>query len=265
MQIVEKALNELKKAMLILQIGDKLFNALLIFTLFLLLFNLLKLKWYYSFVPSLGYLIGIAMYTYITNIYLVVEGKVPEMKEQLRTVADNVNKSNEILDSLKQDVIKNMRKVKTSYFMDFRRLGIRVLMICVLAFIIVLMSFFNVKFEFSGFDLNDNVNEIGIRNSGPEAVRLEYSLSEGNLSDILGNKSLAELGKKEFKLEINPLESDADLSIISNADSENDFSEPNFPKEIYTRYDVAYNEKIAKENQDVVRNYFEEIIGDNNG
>src|SRR3989344_1086445 len=254
MQIVEKALKELKKAILIIQLGDKILNALLLFAIFLLIFNLLNISWYYSFIPALGYLFGIFIYTYLMNLFLVVEKKVPEMHEQLRTVADNVYRSNDIIDSLKQDVLRNMKHVKTSYFMDLKNVSRRIIALCVLGFVIVLLSFFNVKFDFAGFVApTDFINEIGIRNSRPDVVRLDYSLSEGNLSDILGNKSLAELGTKEFRLQINPLESDADLSIISEEDSEKDFSEPNFPKEIYTRYDVAYNEKIAKENQEVVR------------
>ena len=265
MQIVERALKELKKVVLILILGDKIINSLLVFSGFLLIFNIFGILWYYSFVPFFGYLLAVAVYTYLSNLYLDVERKVPDMKEQLRTVADNVYKSNEILDSLKQDVLKQMRKVKTSYFMDIKFLTLRLLILCTVAFIIVILAFLNVKFEFKGFDLSNDINEIGIRNSKAEVPIVEYRLSEGNINSILGNKSLAELGKKEFQLKVNPLDSEADLSVLSGEDSNKDFIDSSFPKEIYTRYDVAYNEKIARENRDIVRNYFEEIIGETNG
>ena len=63
---------------------------------------------------------------------------------------------------------------------------------------------------------------------------------------------------EELILTINPLESDADTSKVK-PNSEKDFDKPTFPKEIYTSYDVAYNERINKENQKVVKNYFEKI------
>ena len=116
---------------------------------------------------------------------------------------------------------------------------------------------------FFNFDLgigNETIlNKIGIRNYGQDPVKLNFFLSEGNISDILGNKSIAELGNKELQLGIGQLQSDADLSIV-DGESELDFNQPNFPKEIYTSYDVSYNEKIDKENQKVVKNYFDQII-----
>ncbi len=56
------------------------------------------------------------------------------------------------------------------------------------------------------------------------------------------------------------MESDADVNDINQIRQE-DFNAPIFPKEIYTSYDVAYNERIAKENQKVVKSYFEQISG----
>jgi len=89
-------------------------------------------------------------------------------------------------------------------------------------------------------------------------VDLNLSYVEGNLDDILGNRSIAKLGVKELSLIIRPLESDADLNNIKQVSKE-DFNAPIFPKEIYTSYDVAYNDRIAKENQKLVKNYFEQI------
>lgn len=260
MQIVEKALGELRKVLFVLDFSGKFLDAFLIFLFFLLMMNIFSFTWYYSLLPALVYLIVSLIFSYFQNKYLFVEHKVPELNEQLRTVADNIYRSNPIVDSLKEDVVKNMKKVKTSYFINEKVIGIKLLVLCGLAFLIVLFSFINIKFDVNGFDLDlsDQLKAIGIRNYGKEPVRLGFFLSQGNLSDILGNKSIADLGSEELQLAISPLESDVDLSILRGEESQ-EFNQPNFPKEIYTRYDVSYNEKIAKENQKVVKNYFDQI------
>ncbi len=259
MQIVERALGELKRVLYVLDFTNWFLDALLIFVIILLFCVLLGESWIYALLFALGYLLVRWVFSVSDNKYLIVEKKVHELNEQLRTVADNIYRTNPILDSLKEDVVKNMKKVKTSYFINEKFVTVKVLIICLLAFFVVFASFMNINFNGIDFSLPDPLKAVGIRGYGKEPVHLNFFLSQGNLSDLLGNKSLAELGSKEFQLVVNPLESDVDLSLVENV-GDTDFSKPNFPKEIYTRYDVAYNEQIAKENQKVVRSYFDQII-----
>ena len=261
MQIVERALNELKRILFILYFGKGLLDSFLVLLIFLLLSIVFKFSWFYAVLPAVAYLIFISVLMQVKNHYLDVENKVPELKEQLRTAADNVYRTNPVVDSLKEDVVRNMRKVKTSYFIDEKSIGIKLIILCGLAFLIVFLAFLNV--DFTGkldFGNLTDINLIGTRNYGQEATRLNFFLSEGNLSEIFGNKSIAELSNKELQIGIKPLQSDTDLNIIEGA-SEQEFNNPNFPKEIYTSYDVSYNEKISKENQKVVKNYFDQITG----
>ena len=118
MQIVEKALKELKNVMLLLHFGSRVIDSLLLFIFFLLLSIIFKFSWFYVLIPSIGYLIFSLVISKVNNIYTKVENKVPELNEQLRTVADNINRTNPVIDSLKEDVVKNMKKVKTSYFIN---------------------------------------------------------------------------------------------------------------------------------------------------
>lgn len=260
MQIVERALKELKKVFFILYFGNRLLDSLLILMFFLVLSLFFKFSWFYAVLPAAAYFIVISVLAEVKNHYVDVEDKVPELKEQLRTAADNVYRTNPIVDSLKEDVVRNMRKIKTSYFIDEKKLGIKLIVLCGLAFLIVFLAFLNV--DFAGkldFGNLTDINPIGIRGYGQEAVRVNFFLSEGNLSDVLGNKTIAELGNKELYIGISPLQSDTDLNIIEGSQAE-EFNNPQFPKEIYTSYDVSYNEKITKENQKVVKNYFDQII-----
>jgi len=256
MQIVEKALREIKLIIYLFDIGNLLLNTFILFMFILIILIIFNLKWYLALISLLYLLYGIIK-TLKENKYSVVENKVSILNEQLRTVADNVNKTNPILDGLKEDVLKNMKKIKTSYFIDFHSLTTRLIIFGCLTFIVILLAFLSIKFDFQGFKIPE-VNIITSRGATNQTDQLKFSLSEGNLSDILGNKSIAELGKKQLKLTINPLESEANLNVIKQVQKE-EFDTPDFPKEIYTRYDVSYQEKIAKENQRIVKDYFEKI------
>ena len=254
MQIVEKALRELRLMIYMFGIGDLLLNTFIIFLLILIFTILFNFKWYYALI-SLVYTVYAIIKTIRENKYLIVEDKVRELKEQLRTVVDNVNRTNPIVDSLKEDVVRNMRRVKTSYFIDFNSLNIRLIIFGCLTFMVLLLALLSVKFDFNGFKLPDVSL---IRSATNQTEQLKFSLSEGNLSDILGNKSILGLGNKQLQLTINPLDSDSDINTAKQTSKE-DFNTPDFPKEIYTRYDVSYQEKIAKENQRLVKDYFDKI------
>lgn len=256
MQIVEKALREIKLMIYIFDIGNLLLNTFIIFMIILIFTILFNFKWYFALL-SLVYLIYFIIREIKKNKYYIVENKVRDLRERLTTVADNLYKTNPIVDSLKEDVVKDIKKIKTSYFIDYNTLTSRLIIFGSLTFIVILLAFLSVKFDFQGFKLPE-VNIVTNRGFINQTENLKFSLSEGNLTDILGNKSIAELGKKELKLTINPLESDTNLNVIKQTQKE-DFNSPDFPKEIYTRYDRSYQEKIAKENQKIVKDYFEKI------
>ncbi|HIH26059.1 hypothetical protein J4476_04000 [Candidatus Woesearchaeota archaeon] len=259
MQIVEKALGEIKNFFLLLDIGNSLLNSLILFLTSLLISNFLGIEWKYSLIISIIYFTYHIIKKHRINKYLEVEEKTPSLKEQLRTVADNVNKTNPIIDELKDDVLKKMRDVKTSNFIDNKSLILRVLILGGLSFSILFLSYINVDFKGEIQQIIiEPINEIGLRGNVQEAVYMNISVTEGNLSDILGNNSIARFKKENIKLTINPLLSETDPSDIRQVQAES-FTPPDFPKEIYTSYDVSYNEKVAKQNQQVVKDYFEKI------
>lgn len=257
--VVEGALEELQENVTLLHLGRDILDTLIIFVFLLVFSTIFNFSVYYALIPVVVYFfvrIGVNFYK---NKYMIVEEKVPELKEQLRTVADNVHKTNPILDSLKEDVVRNVSKVRTSSFIDTNTVTIRILMLTFFSIIVVIFSFLNVNFDFklgAGFFGEPDVKDA--RFAGEELIDLNLTYIEGNLSDILGRGSIARLGTQELQLKINPLESDADIGNIKKV-KEQDFNPPSFPKEIYTSYDVAYSEKIAKENQKVVKSYFEKI------
>ena len=259
-QIVEKALEEIETNITLLELGVNLLNSLLVFVVVFLLATIFNFSVYFALVPAAVFFFYSIARIFYKNKYLVVEQKVPEMNEKLRTVADNVYRVNPIVDSLKEEVVQDMGKIKTSEFIDYSDVIIKLLALTLVSIIVVIVSFLNVNFDFEFRDIPifGAPDILEVRESGQDIVDLNLTYLEGNLSDILGNRSLARLGTEELQLTINPLESDADISKVRKT-TEEDFNAPLFPKEIYTSYDVAYNERIAKENQEIVKNYFEQI------
>lgn len=245
--------------MILLDLGRNILNTLIIFTFIFLFATVLDFSAYYALIPAAVYFFVMIGFTFYKNKYLLVEEKVPELKEQLRTVADNVYRTNPIIDSLKDDVVKNMGRIRTSHFIDFNTITIRILMLTLLSIIIVVVSYTNVNFDFALQKLPFvNLETPGVRGAGQNVININLTYLEGDVNGIYGKGSVAKLGTEELLLTINPLASDADINNIKKV-KDKDFDPPNFPKEIYTSYDVAYTEKITKENQKVVKNYFEKI------
>ncbi len=256
MQTAEKAIRELKLNIAILDLGNIILDSLIVFTIVFLIGIIFNLNLYFAVIPSFLYFLLSLYNSFKANKNIVAEEKTPDLKEKLRTVADNITKFNPIIDSLKEDVVKDMSSVRISKFINFRTTGFRVIMLTLLSIAVILVSFANIKFS----DMSVPIISQGfsVREAGQEIVNQNTSYLEGNVDDILGKGSVAKLGTKELELIINPLASDADVNNIKKV-AEEDFNPPIYPKEIYSSYDISYNEKIAKENQQVVKEYFEKI------
>ena len=133
-------------------------------------------------------------------------------------------------------------------------------------FFIILISVGDLHFNFIemvGNTINEDIeikmeNEKGIRDGGKDVTYVNDNIEYGDLSEVFGDGNLANLDGDELSLELNLLDSEIVLGDYNDI-KEREFFPPNFPKEIYTSYDVAYNERIAKENQKVVKKYFQQI------
>lgn len=252
-------LEEITTNITVLNLGKIILDSLLIFVFFYLFVVLFNLSVYYALVPCLLFF-GISLfYDFQKNKYLVVEQGFPDLNERLRTVADYADKSNPILDLLKQDVLRDIRKVKMSKFIDYKWMIVRILSLTMLSIIVVILAYSNVSFGFSLGDLPIiGDSSLGVREAGDNLTNTNLSFKTADLNNILGNESLAILGNEELQLKVNPLQSNTDLDDIGDV-LEQEFRAPTFPKEIYTSYDLAYQDNIAKNQREVVKNYFQQI------
>ena len=215
----------------------------------------------FAFLPAFVVLIYFTIIYFRQKKLLIVEQKVPELNEKLRTAADNIKVNNDITNDLKTEVVHEMKKVKTTLFIDLEGVGVRVFSIAIIAFIIVILSFLNLTFDFQFAPAIQNPisyvrDRVFTQTVAPNAT---MAYTAGNMSNVYGNKTaLVKLGDEEISLEVNPLQSELNFDELSEAETKN-FNPPVYPKEIYTSYDASYTEKIAKKNQAVVKSYFEQI------
>ncbi len=256
---VERALEEVESTITLIDVGVAVLNSLLVFVVFLLIAVVLNFNIFIALIPAIIALGYFLFKSFRKNKYAAVEGKADYLRYQLTTVADNVYKTNPIVDSLKEDVMRDMHKVNAADFIDNKSIITRVALLTVFSILVIFASYANLELDLK-FDIPSITNNlIGVREMGQNVSDLNLTYIGGNLTDLFGRGSIAQLGTEELQLIVNPLASDVDVNNLRDTRDE-EFIEPSFPKEIYTSYDSAYQEKIAKENQKIVKEYFQEIV-----
>ena len=147
-----------------------------------------------------------------------------------------------------------MKQIKTSAFIDPRKSMFKMFALGLMAFLIIFSASLNVKF----FDFDSILKKLagsdgGIRNLEDIDIDSRSILEE----DIYGEQSIAELGNQEVVFSMDSFSGEIDLNREKEIDTINFAT--SYPKEIYATSDSSYKEKIAKEDEDVVKTYFDQI------
>ncbi len=234
-----------------------LLDTFIVFLVCTLVLILVSMPWWYSSIVAVLY--GALHTTRAVKKHrnlAYVEEKVPELQEQLITVADTVDKENVIVQSLQQDVLRGMRAIKTSYFLSFGRLARELITLAVVSILIITASAHHVRF----LDFRDVLSDLGKLGepAGPYELSGEgFEFVENVSEDIYGNKSIAELGNDEIQLQLTPMLSDIDIGKTKPPESREFTS--SLPEEIKATTDVSFQESIPKGYQRIVKSYFREI------
>lgn len=250
------ALREAKHSVKVLMVITSIMDTALVLMLSLLGTVLLTLPWWVALLPTAVYAAWHTAGNMKDVNYRYIEQKFPQLNEQLITVADNWRENNEIVDSLNEEVLGKMKDIKTARFLEFGKLTRQVSIMAIIAFIIIGASAFDVKFvdfeqtikdlrEFKPFQEYDVNTDL-------------FELEEGeNLSEILGDEEVLELGTEQVDLEINPIESDAEIGTIKDPEQRTFRSVP--PREISASGAGSFEDQIPREYQRIVKTYFREI------
>ena len=254
MKPIVNALEEAKKAVTNIVLFNSIIDVLVMFLLLMLGCVLISVNLLYAIIPTIVYAIIHIIGNLKETTLAKIEEKTPSLREQLITVADNLDDKNEIVKSLHDEVLKKMKEIHTSSFVNFGKLTREIAVMAIASFIIIGTAAFNVHF----LDLNQAVKDINKLRGGYEIDEnlLEFEESQ-NLSEILGDESIAELGKQELDLQINPTMSEVEVGSVRDV-QDRTFKEK-APEEIVASTDASYQEDIPREYQRVVKTYFKEI------
>lgn len=253
---IKKGLKEVKTVLKSTAVFYGILTSGIIFLALYLLLILIKIEWYYAFFAWFPFTVWYFYHHMKKANYHTVEQQTPQLHEQLRTAADHKHVENTVTHALHEDVLRNLIHVKVTDFVQFPKLTKQLFILIILVFAILYVGSANVHF----FDAKLLVKEIGDIQKAkyyPGATFDVPPIPEDE-SSIFGNKSLIELGTKELQLQITPILSDIDVSKIKPPEQQH-FQE-NVPREILAVPEASYEENIPKEHQEIVKNYFSQIV-----
>ncbi len=263
-----EALKETKTSLLKIMLFEEALNAILVFLVVYLIASLFRRGLLLPIIVSLGYLAFAVYRESHLKAERAVESKYKELKEKLSTAAEYVNVDNRVVNELKYDVLKNLRKVEESSFLSERRVYTKSIAAVVLCFVILLLSPVSVSFfhhafpnifpalgdknEIAGSDfrlLNEkNRNDVPI---GPEKSK----------EDIYGAPTVAKLGTEELRVILKPAGTELSTSNVKPPE-ELQFNEQ-YPEEVVSVAAESMDERIPKEQQELVRRYFKNVVAAN--
>ncbi len=257
-----KLLREINVTFGNLIIFSNILTAFLIFLIGYLLLSLIKFYPIIAVIPALTYFIADSYLRIRKKHYKEVENAYPELNEKLRTAADNLYKENPIVAELQKEIIQDTKHVRVSSFVNQRNVSFKILGSVILCFAILIVSVFNI-----GFDIRLLVDrpstytylpggESG-RDLGEVSDARIAGLDEGD-DDIFGESEVAELGQELFDFSISSSGYEINLNDVKEVERK-DFQEL-FPgtDSIFSSASV-YEENIPKEQQELVKNYFNKI------
>ncbi len=253
MQDFGKAMREVKYTLNQVFLFDVSMNGLLMFLTSYLLLLLFALPTLFAFFPACIYIVVAAYLRINTDKARIVESKHSALREKLRTAADYMGKENPLVEELELDVLREMRNVGISQFINARGMSYKILFITILSFGIIFSSTLNIQFidltKFSGFGSGDSQRSKGAGDF--EAVQLKSD------ENIYGEDEVALLGSKDLDIRIKPV--DFKVSVKEEGDIETGNFHDIFPKDAYLKEGEESQEDIPKEQQEMVKNYFKQL------
>jgi len=274
MKPIGKALLELRTVMLGIGLFNSGIDSMVILLFSLLGLALFGLPWEIALIPFCAYFFIHTRKMLKVLGYSDVESRVPQLREALRTAADNLGGDNEVVRSLHDEVLQKMRLIQTSAFIGFGKVTRQLLVISLLCFAVITVSALDIKFvdgtdilgkaglwAGGGFLTDGDGKEtslwgkLGRRYEGP-GQRMEVNLIDER--DLYGNATVIELGTDELNLELNPGGTGVKIGEVKPPESRQ-FSDQPTTSDISATSDSTYSEEIPKEYQSIVRNYFQSI------
>jgi len=204
---------------------------------------------YWIIIPIFLNLVISLKYQSKKNTVVLIEEKYPELNERLRTIYDNKENSNIILDNLAESVLKDIEKIKYSSFFEIRKLGMRIAIILLLVTFLISSSIINPLYYEQKIDQKKII-------SSPLANNNESTNTDKNIFDetsfvSITNDSQGLIVYRGSGSELN----------IPGTEKKTPAFNPAFPQDEDTAItsSQAYSEAIPLTYQQIVKNYFMNI------
>ncbi len=261
-----EALKETKNSLLKIMLFEEALNAILVFLAVYLIASLFRRGLLLPIIVSVGYFAFAVYRESHLRAEKAVESKYKDLKEKLSTAAEYVNVDNRVVNELKYDVLKNLRKVEESSFLSERRVYTKSIAAVVLCFVILLLSPVSVSFFHYAFPnifpaLGAKNNEIAGSDFRllNEKDRNDVPIGpEKSKEDIYGAPTVAKLGTEELKVILRPAGTELSTSNVKPPE-ELQFNEQ-YPEEVVSVAAESMDERIPKEQQELVRRYFRNVV-----
>ncbi len=235
----KKALREIQTVRVVAQLFDVIIEGILVFLVVYLFLSLINLYREFTIVPVLFYIIYRAWKVVITKDFKAVEREHPELKERLRTAADTLHYDNIIVAKLRLSIIKTLRSVRVSSFFHFKDLLKRLGYITGIAFVIIMVGFYNVQIV----DMESFIN------GGWENLR--ESLLHGHIADSLLGSSIDSINDG---FAVNNLNNVNALRLQLPQESLVD----SLPEDLFGET-KSFEEQLSKKKRIYIRNYFSKV------
>ena len=266
----KKVITEIKRTLKKILLFDVFTESLLVFLcvyIFLMIFNLYPIL---SVIPALIYFLFMLYKRRKLTSIKSVENKFPILHEALRTANDSIDEDNYVVNELRNQVKERVRRVTASSFMDMGGDIIKIVVSIGLIFLILGISICEANYCNSFFrkidvqkavkkvDFNDIYEKMNVDN-----FKLSTDIAEKDVeakAAMFGDESVARLGRNDFKIKIKLANDQIDIRDVSETETEKEFTEI-FAQDVYAVGDSSFEENIAMEHKDIVKNYFHSIKG----
>jgi hypothetical protein len=264
MRIFVNAIKEVRTSLIKVFLFEEALNAILVFLGIYIISTLFRLTFLLPFAAASAYFVFAMYREFRINPEKLVESKYEGLQEELSTAAEYSNIENPVTNELKTDVLKKLKNVEESSFCNERRVYAKSITVIVLCFIIIVISPFSISFFKATFptifDGGDEANKVisdfvvsDERGEGDNPLAVRTSDSE-----IYGNPTVAKLGTEELKVIFRPAGTELSTSNV-NPVEDLQFAQY-YPEEVVTVAAESMEERIPKEQQELVRRYFRNVV-----
>jgi hypothetical protein len=266
MGIFNEALKEVKSSLLKVSLFEETLNTIIVFLVVYFIGSFFKFGLILGLVAAGCYFVYALYKERRIRPNYAVETKYRDLKEKLSTAAEYASVDNRVVNELKAEVLKNLKKVEESSFIDEKKIYIKSVVAVGLCFIILLSSpisiglfkatFPNLFADKQGSDSN-TVSGNFKATAQKDQNDLNMAINEQK-SDIYGAPTIAKLGSEELKVVLKPAGSELSSQKVKPPE-ELQFQEQ-FPEEVVSVASESMEERIPQEQQELVRNYFKDVV-----